>query len=223
MIDFHTHTILSDGELLASELVRRAEVKGYEAIAITDHVDWSNIDFIVPHIAKVAKKLSSHWKIKVIPGVEITHVPIEEMASLIKFARTHGAHVVLLHGETTSEPVLKGTNRKAIECGVDILAHPGNLTLEEAMLAKEKGVYLEITTRHGHQDCNRHVAGLALKTGARMVLNTDTHKAEDMITADQARQVLRDAGLDERQVEVVLQNSKALLNTIIARHKLSFW
>ena len=48
MVDLHTHSLLSDGQLLPSELVRRAEVRGYEAIAITDHVDFSNIDLVNP-------------------------------------------------------------------------------------------------------------------------------------------------------------------------------
>ncbi|HEY3347739.1 MAG TPA: PHP domain-containing protein, partial [Nitrospirota bacterium] len=47
MIDLHTHTLFSDGVLIPAELVRRAEVKGYEAIGLTDHADSSNIDFIV--------------------------------------------------------------------------------------------------------------------------------------------------------------------------------
>ena len=33
MIDLHTHTVFSDGALIPAELVRRARVKGYEAIA----------------------------------------------------------------------------------------------------------------------------------------------------------------------------------------------
>ena len=82
MIDLHTHTLLSDGELLPSELVRRAVVAGYTAIALTDHVDISNIDFVLPRIVKVAQNLSRHWPIKVIPGVEITHAPLEEIEAI---------------------------------------------------------------------------------------------------------------------------------------------
>ena len=37
MIDLHTHSFFSDGVLSPSELIRRAVVKGYKAIAITDH------------------------------------------------------------------------------------------------------------------------------------------------------------------------------------------
>src|SRR5208282_6217393 len=42
LYDLHTHTILSDGEMLPSELVRRMAVMGYTTVAITDHVDTSN-------------------------------------------------------------------------------------------------------------------------------------------------------------------------------------
>ena len=44
MIDLHTHSILSDGELLPSELARRAQVEGYRIIGISDHADPSNLD-----------------------------------------------------------------------------------------------------------------------------------------------------------------------------------
>ena len=42
-IDLHMHSLFSDGELLPSELARRALKLNHEAIAITDHVDYSNI------------------------------------------------------------------------------------------------------------------------------------------------------------------------------------
>lgn len=214
MIDLHTHTLLSDGELLPSELARRAEVIGYEAIGITDHCDWSNIDFVVPHIVKVSKNLSSHWKIRVIPGVELTHVPLEEIQPLVKYARANGAKIVVMHGETLSEPVLKGTNREAIEYEVDILAHPGNISEEDAALAQKKGVLLEITTRKLHSVANKHVARVARATGAKLVLNTDAHKGEELVTDEKAREVLVKAGLSEREMKEVFKNSKEFINSL---------
>lgn len=211
MIDLHTHTILSDGELLPSELARRAEVKGYEAICITDHCDWSNIDFVVPHIAKAAESLNRHWKIKVIPGVELTHVPLEEIEPLTKFARAHGAKIVIVHGETLSEPVIKGTNRKAIECGVDILAHPGKILEEDAKLARHKGVLLEITTRKNHTMTNGHIVEIARKVSAKLVVNTDAHGIEDIITEKEAREILSEAGLSQTEIEEVFKNSKEIV------------
>ena len=71
MIDLHTHSFFRDGELIPSELVRRAKVAGYKAIAITDHGDHSNIDFIIPRLVKVSEILSQACDIMVILFCEI--------------------------------------------------------------------------------------------------------------------------------------------------------
>jgi len=75
MIDLHTHSLLSDGVLLPTELIRRALVKGYRVIGITDHADASNLDFIVPRLVNVCNRVSEVWDIQAIPGVELTHIP----------------------------------------------------------------------------------------------------------------------------------------------------
>lgn len=214
MIDLHTHTIFSDGELIPSELVRRAHVIGYTAIAITDHVDSSNIDFILPRIVKVSKVLNSCWDIKVIPGVEITHAPLEEIPRLVKFARKNGAKVVVVHGETYSEPVLPGTNRAAIESGADILAHPGYIKEEDARLAAVKGVHLELTARAAHRKPNKHVLNTAKKSGARLVLNTDTHESSDLLSDRAGDRFLASLGIDKAYIEGIYKNSRALLGSI---------
>ena len=83
LIDLHTHTIFSDGELLPSELVRRAVIHGYEAIAITDHADYTNLEQLLD-AAKKAKYLENEWDIRVLPGVELTHVPPRKIAPIAK-------------------------------------------------------------------------------------------------------------------------------------------
>ncbi len=57
MIDLHTHSFLSDGELLPSELVRRAKVKGYRIIGISDHVDITNIEYVISAMMKLTTKM----------------------------------------------------------------------------------------------------------------------------------------------------------------------
>lgn len=211
MIDFHTHSFLSDGVLGPSELVRRAHVTGYRAIGLTDHVDGSNLDFVVPRIIKVAGELNRFQDTFVIPGLEITHAPPRQIAELAIEARRLGAALVVVHGESPVEPVAEGTNRAAIEARVDILAHPGYLTEEEARLAARNGVFLEITSRGGHSLTNGHVARLARETGARLVINTDSHAPGDLITSDRAFQVLIGAGLTAAEAEEVLRTNEELL------------
>ena len=134
MIDLHTHSFLSDGVLLPAELVRRAEHIGYNSIGITDHIDQSNVDFIVPRIAELAETLNRFMKVGVIPGVEITHVPPETIKGLADRARSLGAKLIVVHGETIVEPVPPGTDHHAIEAGIDILAHPVLIAPEDVEL-----------------------------------------------------------------------------------------
>jgi histidinol phosphatase-like PHP family hydrolase len=217
VIDFHTHTFLSDGALNPSELVRRAHVIGYRAIGLTDHVDASNIDFVVPRIIGAAEGLNRYQGTFVIPGLEITHAPPGQIPELVARARELGAVLIVVHGETPSEPVQEGTNRAAVESRVDILAHPGFITEEDARLAAEKGTALEITYRGGHNITNGHTARMAKLTGARLVINTDTHTPDNLITREKAFKVIVGAGLTEEEAEQVLQNNEDLLNKLKER------
>lgn len=210
MIDLHTHSFFSDGVLVPSELVRRAVMKGYQVIAITDHADASNLDFIIPRVAAACREVTRHWKITALPGIELTHSPTETFAELTKKARSLGAALVVAHGETLVEPVHPGTNRAAIEARVDILAHPGMITPEEAELAARYGVFLEITSRKGHSLSNGHVARTAAEAGARLVIDTDTHEPGDLISDEFAEQVLLGAGLNRDRIGEVLRNCREL-------------
>ncbi|MFC1549172.1 histidinol phosphate phosphatase domain-containing protein [Candidatus Omnitrophota bacterium] len=214
MIDLHTHTILSDGDLLPSELVRRAQDKGYKAIAITDHVDHSNIETVICGLVKVAKVLNKYWDILVLPGVELTHVPVESFNELTSYARKNGAAVVIGHGESPVEPVIPGTNKAAIQAGVDVLAHPGHITEEDAGLAAEKGVCLEITCRNGHSKTNKHVFEAANKTGAKIIINTDSHSPEDILTVEKQKEVLDSITDSEEVKKKILLNSEEILEKI---------
>ena len=204
MIDLHTHTVFSDGVLIPAELARRAKVAGYRAIAITDHVDASNMDLILPRLTVLAREYSVFMDLAIVPGVELTLVPAALMGQEAARARSLGAGIVVAHGETIVEPVERGTNLAAIEAGVDVLAHPGLITAAEAALAAERGVLLEITTRSGHAYANGHVVRMARAHGAGMVINNDAHAPGDLLGEEMRRKVALGAGmtLDEyRQAE----------------------
>ncbi|RJX29871.1 MAG: histidinol phosphate phosphatase domain-containing protein [Desulfurivibrio sp.] len=203
MIDLHTHCFFSDGELVPAEHVRRVEVLGYQAIAITDHADSSNIDFILPRIIKAAADMNPFTSTRLLAGVELTHVPLELLAELTRYARKLGAEIVVAHGETVVEPVRPGTNRAALEAGVDLLAHPGFITLEDARLAAEKGIMLELSGRKGHSLTNGHVARIAELCGARLAVNADAHGPGDFLTSEMARMVALGAGLSQERYEQI--------------------
>ncbi|MBU0985678.1 MAG: histidinol phosphate phosphatase domain-containing protein [Proteobacteria bacterium] len=207
MIDLHTHSIFSDGVLIPSELVRRAQVAGLTGIGITDHGDLSNIDFIIPRIVTIARELNKVLNITVVPGIEITHVPPEMFKETVAKARALGAKIIVAHGETLAEPVAPGTNRAAIDADIDVLAHPGLISEEDVFRAKAKGVLLEISARKGHSLANGHVARLAAKAGAKLVINTDAHEPGDLMGQNLARRIVCGAGLTERDFEIMQENA----------------
>jgi histidinol phosphatase-like PHP family hydrolase len=214
VIDLHTHSIFSDGELIPAELAQRACAAGYKALAITDHVDHSNIDFVLPRIIKVCSKISEEGKIKVFPGVEITHVAPTQISALADEARKWGAKIVVVHGETIVEPVPAGTNLAALQSSIDILAHPGLLTEEEARLAADRGIYLEITTRRGHSFSNGHVAQIAKKFKANLILNNDAHSPADFVSSERANSIARGAGLTSDEISAMFENSRKMVQKL---------
>ncbi len=200
-IDLHTHSLLSDGELLPSEALRRVAVLGYEALAITDHADAGNIAQIIGSLQRVRDEQAADFETTLIVGVELTHIGPGSIARLARQARSLGAELVVVHGETIVEPVAPGTNRAAVESpDVDLLAHPGLLAPEEARLAAARGCAIEITTRKGHSLTNGHVARVAREAGAMMVVDTDAHAPGDYPTFQFAERVARGAGLSEAEI-----------------------
>lgn len=218
MIDLHTHTIFSDGELIPAELARRAAVLGYRALAMTDHGDTSNLDLIIPRLRRVADDLAAEFDMTILPGIELTHIPPRQIAAAVEQARALGAKLVVLHGETIVEPVAAGTNRAGIEAGIDILSHPGLITPEDAALAAKNGVCLEITTRKSHALSNGHVARTALAAGAKLVINNDAHAPGDLVSYDMAKKIALGAGMTLDQVEQALRNSEELVARALGRN-----
>lgn len=210
--DFHTHTFHSDGSLSPIELIRRAVAKGYSAIALTDHVGIGHLDSLVKEIAADCALAQKYWGITAIPGVELTHLPAQAIDETAKRAKELGAKLVVVHGETITEPVEEGTNMAAVQSSyVDILAHPGLLNIEEARAAAARGVFLEISARRGHSLTNGHVAKIARSAGAKLLLNTDAHDERDLLTRALARAIAQGAGLEEKEIEEVLVNNPRML------------
>ena len=213
MIDLHTHSLFSDGELLPSELIRRAKVIGIEVLAITDHVDFSNYLFVIEHIRSAAAQFSLRKNgIKVLTGVEITHVPPADIPRLIELSRKAGAGVIVVHGETIVEPVEQKTNLAGIEGRADIIAHPGFISIREARLAAKNNVFLEISGRGCHSFSNGYVALVAKQTGAGLVFDSDAHADRDLMDSASALKVVRGAGLKEKDFRKMIENSQKIAN-----------
>ncbi|MBL7209835.1 MAG: histidinol phosphate phosphatase domain-containing protein [Dehalococcoidia bacterium] len=221
LYDFHTHTFQSDGVLSPIELIRRAFVKGYSAIGITDHVALGSLGRVIEEISDDCALARAYWGIQAIPGVELTHLPPQAISEVAQKAKEMGAWLVIVHGETPTEPVEKGTNLAAVQSPyVDILAHPGRITTEEAALAARNDVFIELTARRGHSATNAHVARISQKGQARLLVNSDAHNEDDLLTPALATGILHQAGLDDEQHQQILSHHPLLL---IEKLKTSPW
>jgi len=148
------------------------------------------------------------WNIVALAGVEITHVPKSLIGEAAQRAKDLGAQIVLVHGETIVEPVEPGSNLAALgSSSVDILAHPGLITEEEASLAAEMGIFLEISTRRGHSLTNGHVAKIGLASGAKLLIDSDAHRPEDLLNMELIRKVAKGAGLSEDEAATLIENN----------------
>ena len=221
MIDLHNHTLLSDGELIPTELARRAEVLGFRALGFADHVDTMLVDVIVPRLVQVARDLAPAMAMTVLAGAEVTHCRPEHVARVVARARELGARVVVVHGESPVEPVAAGTNRAAIEAGCDILAHPGLLSEADARRAAQRGVLLEVSARAGHCLGNGHVVRVARAAGAQVVFGSDSHAPEDLRTRAEAERVLALAGLAPEEVDAAFRAAEGLVARAMERKGVS--
>lgn len=203
--DFHSHTFLSDGVLSPIELIRRCIVKGYAALGISDHSGASTLERFIRELKLDADLAARYWNFPVLAGVELTHVPAASIPELARAAKELGADHVVVHGESPVEPVEPGTNLAAASCpDVDILAHPGLLTAEEAAAAAATGVFVEVTAKDGHSLGNGNVVLVCREAGAKMVVDSDTHLPGHLLTAESARRVALCSGLREDELQAVL-------------------
>jgi histidinol phosphatase-like PHP family hydrolase len=163
----------------------------------------TNVDIVVPAIVK-AVELSEDY-IRTIPGVEITHVPPAKMDKVIKRAKELGAQWVVVHGETLNEPVIAGTNLKAVSNpDVNVLAHPGSITDDVMQKAADNGILIEVTGRSWHNVTNGHVVLAARKAGAKMVVNSDCHGPYDLMDEATAMKVALGAGMTGKEAKTAV-------------------
>lgn len=209
--DFHSHTFLTDGRGSPTDMWARASELGHRLLAITDHV---SLNDPAPLIARLREEAEAFVDGPMIPlvGVEVSMIPPRRIAEVARRAKTAGADLVIVHGETLAETVPAGTNRAAVACpDVSVLAHPGLLDPADAELARTNGVALELSGRTFHSLSNGHVAQTALAAGADLVVDSDAHDPSQLIPMPQARRIAAGAGLTPAQVVAAVSTAPARL------------
>ena len=88
------------------------------------------------------------------------------------------------------------------------------ITYEEAQIAKENGIYLEISARSGHCLGNGHVANIASEVGNKLLVNTDTHSPDNLITFEKSYERALGAGLSKKEaMAAIVDNPRELLKS----------
>ncbi len=209
--DFHTHTYLTDGSNSPIELIRIAIVSGYKCIAITDHVSYSNLDFIISRVGKDCQLAKKYWDIDAILGVELTNVPAKSINDMARDAKELGAKLVVVHGESIVEDVEPGTNLEAVKSEyVDILAHPGIFTSKEAEFAVKNGIFIEISYRVGHSLTNGVVANIGREAGVRFLIDSDAHSHLDLFRPGIQEKVGLGCGLKKDEIKEIFEKNYKL-------------
>ena len=86
----------------------------------------------------------------------------------------------------------------------------------------ENNIYLEISARKGHCLGNGHVASIAREVGNKLLVNTDTHSPDNLITFEKSYEIARGAGLsDEEAFKAIVDNPRELLKSkgILWKHQ----
>ncbi len=215
LFDFHTHTTISDGHAAPLVMARRCLENGYGAYVCSDHVDEASVERRVPEIVAACREVERELDLPAIPAVEVTRVAPERVAVVAARARSLGALLVVVHGETLGDFPQPGLNLAAARCpDVDILGHPGLISHEAAEAARENGIHLEISAAGLHGLTNGHVAKVAVSLGAHLVLDSDAHRPEALLTAQRAQSLLEGSGLE---LEAALRVAESAPLRILAR------
>ncbi|MEG1610443.1 MAG: histidinol phosphate phosphatase domain-containing protein [Bilophila sp.] len=204
MIDFHIHVTPFDtggaqGGLLPTEALRLARCAGFRAVGLIVRADASSLSFLFPALLLLVRNCSLYAGVEAFAGVELVHVPPALLPDAVAEARSMGAKLVLAHGETIvrnpATTVETGTNLAAIAAGVDILAHPGLITPQDAAFAAEKGVRLELSLAPWHCLANAHIVRAATLANAPLLLNSDARTPADFYPPDATRTLRQSAAL----------------------------
>lgn len=201
MIDFHIHvTPFSTGDahsgLLPTEALRLARCAGFRAVGLILRADAASLPLLFPPLLQLLRNCSLYAGVEAFAGVELVHIPPALLPDAVAEARNMGAALVLAHGESLArnpaEAVETGTNLAAISAGVDILAHPGLITPQDAAFAAEKGIHLELSLAPWHCLANAHIVRTA--GDAPLLLNSNARTSADFFLPDATR-ALRQAAI----------------------------
>jgi len=221
--NFHTHTLYSDGECLASGIAEAAEASGLTAVAITDHGPELSVGISpgkIPLMLQDIEAAREDANIPVLAGMEANVVNASGAIDLDEeIMKKLDILVIGLHtlgGAPTQEELAKNyflavTNAMRRQ-RADVVAHPFRLHSylapylspeeidEFVKLAAEKGIAIEINSKYRVPD--EELLRACLREGVKLSIGTDAHTVAEVGMVDWQMAVLKRIGA--RQEDLVL-------------------
>lgn len=230
--DYHTHTCYSDGKGSLSRNIDAAVERGLKEIAITEHgfrnpvYSWEKFFKEKNELTSLERK-----DISVLLGIEadimdekgLLDLNVDEIehfdvliAGFHMFAlpytfadwrRTYFPSIFHPFFENSPKYIARNTD-SIIAClqkyPVDILAHPNHRMFADmsavARQAAELGTFMEINIKH--LSIFDNIVEDILKTDVKLIVDSDSHRPQDMGRLDKAEDIITKYGLQERIVNL---------------------
>jgi len=222
--DLHVHSLWSDGRSSIQEMAEAAKKIGYSYICVTDHskslkiangLSISDLKKKKEEIEKINKKLNNFV---VLYGTEVDIDSDGKIDYPDRILKEFDIVIAAIHTgfKQSGSQITRRTVKACMNKYVHVIAHPTgrlwgtrdayDINLEEVFkAAKETNTRLEINSFPNRLDLNDHNVHAAKQAGVGIVINTDSHAAEQLGAMHLGVSVARRGWLEARDVINTLQ------------------
>lgn len=168
-----------------------------------EHFCAENICKSSPHLAFLKaeqqhiRDLAVYYDVQIFFGIKLQHIPPALLEQTIAFYRRIGFPLIGVHGESICDIVEQGTNFSAVLAKADILFNPGLIDEKCVEIAAENKVFLEISTHPKHAYANAHIAALAKKYNAKLVMGSQARTLEEIHSPQMQQAVMKGACIEQ--------------------------
>ncbi len=197
--DLHCHTKASDGHHTIEELVKAAERRGYEYVAVTDHSAATRVaggltaDELATHVERIRAVQARHPRITVLAGSECDILPDGSLDYPDNVLAQLDLVIAAVHARLTQSKaeMTRRVCRALAHPRVHVLAHPTGRLIgkREPSLIDFEAVFratrrhdkaLEVNAHPERLDLDDVHARRAHELGRLVAVSTDTHVLDDL-------------------------------------------
>jgi DNA polymerase (family 10) len=215
--DLHLHTTWSDGGNTILEMAAAAGIRGYDAIAVTDHSPSLTVARGLSAerlTAQISELRATDATVRLFAGLEVDILADGQLDMEPALLDQLDWVVGSVHGQMSQQPAVM-TDRllRAISSGrIDALGHPTGRILGgrpgfdfdiDAIFdaCETHGVALELNAAPERLDLNDNMLRIALaRPGIRFVINTDAHSVAELSQMHHGVRMARRAGVPASRV-----------------------